>query len=206
MLEQILPWHPVHYGHQRISQSMAHLAQEGEAFVLVGILQTSFRLVCCNAISYKPLSVFSLKAWSFSCQQNRNVRAQKHEAEMKAERFVPSPLHMLLAYRDKYAAVKWRSSHLNYLLHWEYAWKKNKTNRLLVFKQLHCIVQYSFIKVNHCCDLTQLHLRDFKITNLLCFKYIFYCSTVFYHHRAYLHFQCFNIFFQHFSLWLYIVR
>lgn len=122
---------------------------------------------------HKPLSVFSLKAWSFSCQQNRNVRAQKHEAEMKAERFVPSPLHMLLAYRDKYAAVKWRSSHLNYLLHWEYAWKKNKTNRLLVFKQLHCIVQYSFIKVNNYCDLTQLHLRDFKITNLLCFKYIF---------------------------------
>uniref|UniRef100_A0A8C2FZJ8 Si:ch211-191j22.7 n=1 Tax=Cyprinus carpio TaxID=7962 RepID=A0A8C2FZJ8_CYPCA len=50
--------------------------------------------------------LYCLKAWSFSCQQNRNVRAQKHEAEMKAERSVPSPLHMLLAYRDKYAAVK----------------------------------------------------------------------------------------------------
>uniref|UniRef100_A0A9J7YGN8 Si:ch211-191j22.7 n=1 Tax=Cyprinus carpio carpio TaxID=630221 RepID=A0A9J7YGN8_CYPCA len=50
--------------------------------------------------------LYCLKAWSFSCQQNRNVRDQKNEAEMKAERSVPSPLHMLLAYRDKYAAVK----------------------------------------------------------------------------------------------------
>ncbi|XP_016368240.1 basic helix-loop-helix and HMG box domain-containing protein 1-like [Sinocyclocheilus rhinocerous] len=50
--------------------------------------------------------LYCLKAWSFSRQQNRNVRAQKHEAEMKAERSVPRPLHMLLAYRDKYAAVK----------------------------------------------------------------------------------------------------
>ncbi|RXN26985.1 basic helix-loop-helix and HMG box domain-containing 1 [Labeo rohita] len=48
----------------------------------------------------------SLKAWSYSCQQNRNVRAQVHEAEMTAGRSMPSPLHMLLAYRDKYAAVK----------------------------------------------------------------------------------------------------
>ncbi|XP_026052050.1 uncharacterized protein meiosin [Carassius auratus] len=54
----------------------------------------------------KERRLYCLKAWSFSCQQNRNVRAQKHETEMKAERFVPSPLHMLLAYRDKYAAVK----------------------------------------------------------------------------------------------------
>ncbi|XP_016332778.1 uncharacterized protein meiosin [Sinocyclocheilus anshuiensis] len=54
----------------------------------------------------KERRLYCLKAWSFSCQQNRNVRVQKHEAEMKAERFVPSPLHMLLAYRDKYAAVK----------------------------------------------------------------------------------------------------
>lgn len=34
--EQILSWHPVHYSHQRVSQSMAHLTQEGETFVLVG--------------------------------------------------------------------------------------------------------------------------------------------------------------------------
>uniref|UniRef100_A0A8C2B160 Si:ch211-191j22.7 n=1 Tax=Cyprinus carpio TaxID=7962 RepID=A0A8C2B160_CYPCA len=54
----------------------------------------------------KERRLYCLKAWSFSCQQNRNVRAQKQEAEMKAERSVPSPLHMLLAYRDKYAAVK----------------------------------------------------------------------------------------------------
>ncbi|KAK2872648.1 hypothetical protein QQF64_017727 [Cirrhinus molitorella] len=50
--------------------------------------------------------LYCLKAWSFSCQQNRNVRAQVHEVEMKAGRSVPSPLHMILAYRDKYAAVK----------------------------------------------------------------------------------------------------
>ncbi|KTG33647.1 hypothetical protein cypCar_00001486, partial [Cyprinus carpio] len=54
----------------------------------------------------KERRLYCLKAWSFSCQQNRNVRAQKQEAEMKADHFVPSPLHMLLAYRDKYAAVK----------------------------------------------------------------------------------------------------
>ncbi|XP_073680107.1 uncharacterized protein meiosin [Garra rufa] len=50
--------------------------------------------------------LYCLKAWSFSCQQNRNVRFQVHETERKAGRSVPSPLHMLLAYRDKYAAVK----------------------------------------------------------------------------------------------------
>ncbi|XP_050948613.1 meiosis initiator protein-like [Labeo rohita] len=50
--------------------------------------------------------LYCLKAWSYSCQQNRNVRAQVHEAEMTAGRSMPSPLHMLLAYRDKYAAVK----------------------------------------------------------------------------------------------------
>ncbi|XP_048021821.1 uncharacterized protein LOC125252502 [Megalobrama amblycephala] len=50
--------------------------------------------------------LYCLKAWSFSCQQNRNVRAKAHEAEIKAERSVPSPLHMLLAYREVYEAVK----------------------------------------------------------------------------------------------------
>ncbi|KAK7143451.1 hypothetical protein R3I93_014571 [Phoxinus phoxinus] len=50
--------------------------------------------------------LYCLKAWSFSRQQNRNVRDQEHETEMKAERSVPSPLHMLLAYREVYKAVK----------------------------------------------------------------------------------------------------
>ncbi|KAK9955320.1 hypothetical protein ABG768_015202 [Culter alburnus] len=50
--------------------------------------------------------LYCLKAWSFSCQQNRNVRTQAHEAEIKAERSVPSPLHVLLAYREVYEAVK----------------------------------------------------------------------------------------------------
>ncbi|XP_052393998.1 meiosis initiator protein-like [Carassius gibelio] len=54
----------------------------------------------------KERRLYCLKAWSFSRQQNRNVRAQKHEAEMKAEHSVPRPLHMLLAYRDECAAVK----------------------------------------------------------------------------------------------------
>ncbi|XP_067280402.1 uncharacterized protein [Pseudorasbora parva] len=54
----------------------------------------------------KERRLYCLKAWSFSRQQNRNVRVQTHEAEMKAERSVPSPLHMLLAYREVYEAVK----------------------------------------------------------------------------------------------------
>ncbi|XP_067231751.1 meiosis initiator protein-like [Chanodichthys erythropterus] len=50
--------------------------------------------------------LYCLKAWSFSCQQNRNVRIQAHKAEIKAECSVPSPLHMLLAYREVYEAVQ----------------------------------------------------------------------------------------------------
>lgn len=38
--EQILSWHAIHYSHQRVSQSLAHLAQEGETFVLVGSLNS----------------------------------------------------------------------------------------------------------------------------------------------------------------------
>ncbi|XP_051955781.1 meiosis initiator protein-like [Xyrauchen texanus] len=44
--------------------------------------------------------VYTLKAWLFSRQQNRNVRAELHEGEINAKDCISSPLYMLLAHRD----------------------------------------------------------------------------------------------------------
>ncbi|KAA0720017.1 hypothetical protein E1301_Tti008356 [Triplophysa tibetana] len=52
----------------------------------------------------------SLKAWKFSCQNNRNVRVSVKEAEM--ELADPSPLHRLLAHRDLFCGIKRRPSQL----------------------------------------------------------------------------------------------
>ncbi|XP_068072141.2 meiosis initiator protein [Danio rerio] len=50
--------------------------------------------------------LYCLKACSFSRKQNRNVRAEVHEAERKAEQSAPSPLHILLAYKEVIETVK----------------------------------------------------------------------------------------------------
>ncbi|XP_036379622.1 basic helix-loop-helix and HMG box domain-containing protein 1-like [Megalops cyprinoides] len=50
--------------------------------------------------------VYCVKAWRFSRQQNRNVRSVGAEGEGDGEEGVASPLHMLLAHRDLYAAAR----------------------------------------------------------------------------------------------------
>ncbi|XP_073668729.1 uncharacterized protein [Paramisgurnus dabryanus] len=53
--------------------------------------------------------LYCLKAWRFSCQNNRNVRIVTQDEETEADD--PSPLHRLLAQKDTYCAIKRRSLH-----------------------------------------------------------------------------------------------
>lgn len=106
VFKQVPSWNTFHHSHQRVSQSMAHHAQAGETFILVNFLHSPNRT--CNVVYYTNLSffVFSMKAWKFSCQNNRNVRVLVQEAEIEIAD--PSPLHRLLAHRDLYCGIKRR--------------------------------------------------------------------------------------------------
>ncbi|XP_055036609.2 uncharacterized protein meiosin isoform X2 [Misgurnus anguillicaudatus] len=53
--------------------------------------------------------LYCLKAWKFSCQNNRNVRTVTQDEGIEADE--PSPLHRLLAQKDTYCAIKRRSLH-----------------------------------------------------------------------------------------------